>query len=474
MLPQFLTCIPKNRSKFVQADIIKNHEFIMQDRAFSLGPAIFSRLLDVYEVHGSVIQTHVFSPKSTAYLASLFLTNNLVINFIAFGAGVRVHEYQNFMKQLGVTNVEIRSENFRDISMNSSILDRVVGVFATPPNSYSGVSDPIDLICSRGGDLTMLEVLTESEISDDARKRVKTVLEEQRETLRLAMSRPQVQYILYETHSVVDSENEKMVARSVEDVNNAAREKHLVALRERIRLEAIALAAQEALPSIMQLDPSTPVSSSRKRGREEVGKKHKGDDDSSDSENEDGDEIKKTTEEDFEVPLTDLFEISELPDICLNQDKCLNPRQEGVFFALLKRKEVTRLDAKYMIKIAETRGVFGNTNLKLKSKVKITNKKPEKKIEIEEKSNRRFKRKKSDVEILIKRLSQPTHSFITRTNPQRRSSAEHKMLVLDPNRCPCMRHSRHEEFSELVLFFLFICMFVTRQLHVNVTNCNTN
>lgn len=453
MLPQFLTCIPKNRSKFVQADIIKNHEFIMQDRAFSLGPAIFSRLLDVYEVHGSVIQTHVFSPKSTAYLASLFLTNNLVINFIAFGAGVRVHEYQHFMKQLGVTNVEIRSENFRDISMNSSILDRVVGVFATPPNSYSGVSDPIDLICSRGGDLTMLEVLTESEISDDARKRVKTVLEEQRETLRLAMSRPQVQYILYETHSVVDSENEKMVARSVEDVNNAAREKHLVALRERIRLEAIALAAQEALPSIMQLDPSTPVSSSRKRGREEVGKKHKGDDDSSDSENEDGDEIKKTTEEDFEVPLTDLFEISELPDICLNQDKCLNPRQEGVFFAVLKRKEVTRLDAKYMIKIAETRGVFGNTNLKLKSKVKITNKKPEKKIEIEEKSNRRFKRKKSDVEILIKRLSQPTHSFITRTNPQRRSSAEHKMLVLDPNRCPCMRHSRHEEFSELVLFF---------------------
>lgn len=445
MLPQFLTCIPKNRSKFVQADMIKNHEFIMQDRAFSLGPAIFSRLLDFYEVHGSVIQTHVFSPKSTAYLASLFLTNNLVINFIAFGAGIRVHEYQNFMKQLGVTNVEIRSENFREISMNSSILDRVVGVFATPPNSYSGVSDPIDLICSRGGDLTMLEVLTESEISDDARKRVKTVLEEQRETLRLAMSRPQVQYILYETHSIVDSENEKMVTRSVEDVNNAAREKHLVALRERIRLEAIALAAQEALPSIMQLDPSTPVSSSRKRGREEVGKKHKGDDESSDSENEDGIEFKKTTEEDFEVPLTDLFEISELPDICLNQDKCLNPRQEGVFFSLLKRKEVTRLDAKYMIKIAETRGVFGNTNLKLKSKVKITNKKPEKKIEIEEKSNRRFKRKKSDVEILIKRLSQPTHSFITRTNPQRRSSAEYKMLVLDPNRCPCMRHSRHAD-----------------------------
>lgn len=39
-------------------------------------------------------------------------------------------------------------------------LDGVVAVLATPPNSYTAVTDPIDLVCGRGGDLAMLEVHT--------------------------------------------------------------------------------------------------------------------------------------------------------------------------------------------------------------------------------------------------------------------------------------------------------------------------
>lgn len=89
MCPQFLTCIPLNRALFAQTDVIKNNEFIMQNRTFALGPGVFSRLLDYYELDGNVIQTHVSSPKSIAYLASLFLSNNRVGNFIVFGAGSR-------------------------------------------------------------------------------------------------------------------------------------------------------------------------------------------------------------------------------------------------------------------------------------------------------------------------------------------------------------------------------------------------
>ncbi|KAK9717539.1 hypothetical protein QE152_g23688 [Popillia japonica] len=44
--------------------------------------------------------------------------------------------------------------------------------FATPPNSYTAVTDPIDLVCGRGGDLSMLEILTESEESKETRQRV--------------------------------------------------------------------------------------------------------------------------------------------------------------------------------------------------------------------------------------------------------------------------------------------------------------
>lgn len=87
LCPQFLTCLPSDRTSFAQCDLIKCNDFIMQDRTFSLGPAIFARLLDYFELEGNVVQTHVASPKSTAYLASLFLCNNRVEKFIAFGAG---------------------------------------------------------------------------------------------------------------------------------------------------------------------------------------------------------------------------------------------------------------------------------------------------------------------------------------------------------------------------------------------------
>lgn len=144
------------------------------------------------------------------------------------------------MKKLGINNIRIYSEQFCRISIESQVLAKVVGIFVTPPNSFSAVSDPIDLICSRGGDLSMLEVLTESEMSDSGKQRVAEILEEQRETLRLAMSRPQVQFILYETHSMVESENEVMVNIAVDSINQAAHARHVKIYKEKKRLEALA------------------------------------------------------------------------------------------------------------------------------------------------------------------------------------------------------------------------------------------
>lgn len=89
-----------------------------------------------------------------------------------------------------MTNVDVRAEKFVDVSAGSALLQNVVAVLATPNNTYSGVTDPVDLACGRGGDLAMLEVLTDTE--DGTLVRVTAVLEEQRQTLRLSMSRPQV------------------------------------------------------------------------------------------------------------------------------------------------------------------------------------------------------------------------------------------------------------------------------------------
>lgn len=180
------------------------------------------------------------SPRSIAYLAALFECNYRVNDIIIYGAGSRHREYTEYMSKLGINNIRIRAEKFCQVSVQSPALEKVVGIFATPPNSYSAVADPIDLICSRGGDLSMLEVLTESEMSDSGKERVAKILEEQRESLRLSMARPQVQFILYETHSMVDAENATMVELAIESNNRSAHAKHVKIYKEQKRLEALA------------------------------------------------------------------------------------------------------------------------------------------------------------------------------------------------------------------------------------------
>ena len=197
------------------------------------------------------------------------------------------------MTRLGIENIRILAEHFCQISFESSLLEKVVGVFVTPPNSYSAVSDPIDLICSRGGDLTMLEVLTESEMSDDGRKRVAQILQEQRESLRLAMSRPQVQFVLYETHSMVASENEAMVDHAIQSINRAAHARHVKIHKEKKRLEALAEADGA---NAEQLEKLQGISPNKKRQKQEEAKRTLEDDSSSDDNSESETEMMDVTD----------------------------------------------------------------------------------------------------------------------------------------------------------------------------------
>lgn len=86
----------------------------------------------------------------------------------------------------------------------------------------------------------MLEVLTESEMSDSGKERVAKILQEQRESLRLAMSRPQVQFILYGTNSMIEAENNVMVKLAIETINRGAYARHVKLFKEKKRLEALA------------------------------------------------------------------------------------------------------------------------------------------------------------------------------------------------------------------------------------------
>lgn len=147
----FFLWYPKDKSEFSQDSLVKNDEVVLQNKAFSVGPAIFAKLLNYYEIAGDILQTHILSPYSTAYLASLLIRNRFVGKIRVFGAGKKHKEYQAYFDKLGVNNVKLYEEGFRGFQRH--ILEKTVAIYCTPPSSFSSISDPIELICSRGGDL---------------------------------------------------------------------------------------------------------------------------------------------------------------------------------------------------------------------------------------------------------------------------------------------------------------------------------
>ncbi|XP_055532411.1 uncharacterized protein LOC129722740 [Wyeomyia smithii] len=438
LCPQVLSIYPDRRTEFIRSEIFQRHEMVIQDRSFLIGPSILANLLEFYELNGDVVLTHISSPRSTAYLASLLANSRRVRNFVAFGCGNKLNDYKQYMAALGVNNVDLHAESFIDIPHNAGVVEKVVCIFANPPSSYSAVSDPIDLICSRGGDLSMLEILSESEMTDESKQRVASLLREQRETLKHCMSRPQVQIVLYQTHSVVETENGIMVDKVIDYINQKVYEKHLQATKER-ELVALAEAAGNQLVN-------------RLLGRQDTNKTSKGDD-TIDDESETESEFQKASEEVIEVPLNDQFETTELPDFCSNQDGCLSFEEDGVFLSLIKRKEVIRLDSKYLIKIAELRGIFGgnSSSSEPRTNVKVFERQEKKSDEREaaelENRKRRLKRRGSNMDSLISRLNAPTQASIKRGHHHRVSSMEHKFMFFDLNQewCPKFAavHSEH-------------------------------
>ncbi|EDW68587.1 uncharacterized protein Dvir_GJ12618 [Drosophila virilis] len=356
--PLVISIIPKDRSEFTKSRLMTKHYFIMQDKNFSYGPAIMSKLMDYFELYGDILQTHVDSPRSTAYLAALFYSVNRVNNFYVYGAGANLKEYRRYMETIGVSNIRLFGDAFTSFPMESNRFRSVVGVFATPPNSFSAISDPIDLICSRGGDLSMLEVLTESEVSDEGKQRVGCILEEQLLTLTMSMSRPQIQFVLYQTHSIVGTENEDMVQHVLGVINRLALEKHRQAYREVKRLEAIAEAEAANIPAAAMSKESP-----RKKDKLAAEDKRKSQPELNAKPGEPPTpavQLPRVDSIDLIVtPDIDEFVQDTVPDICINQDNCIQQLATGSYLALVRRKALTQLNEKYLIRMAERRGLFG-------------------------------------------------------------------------------------------------------------------
>lgn len=97
---------------------------------------------------------------------------------------------------------------------------------ATPPCSYTGVRDVVDLAVARGGDTNLLESLT-SDTAGAGIKRPRALLAEQFSTLKYALTRPNIQFLIYEVHTILPSETTEMIRQVVEYANQLATEKYI-------------------------------------------------------------------------------------------------------------------------------------------------------------------------------------------------------------------------------------------------------
>ncbi|XP_063380080.1 uncharacterized protein LOC134666746 isoform X2 [Cydia fagiglandana] len=415
--PRFITLRPPADKTIGQLELVKDGIIVLQEREFCEGASTLCRALRANSLRGVVAQTHASSPRSSAYLAAQLRELGAVLKasapaapatpqlgkLVVFGAGDKVSSYVGALRELGIEASEapqsgapvcvISEEVYCDTPVVTSALDGVVAVLATPPNSYSAVTDPIDLVCGRGGDLAMLEILTESEIDAKGRERVQFILEEQKKTLKTLLSKPQIQLILYETHSALEAENQAQVTRAVAEANRLARERHVL-LKKKHKDHHVSIPKKDitevaSTTSFSSLDnavvttdrdysaasksrPASACTDSSRPATASVLKKQtdRSEPDTRPSTTSKGRPVPETPvanaprdpdddNPDVYVPNCDLFEIQTLPNLGNGLDINYILDRDGCYLGLIQRKEITRLDAKYMIQVAEERGLFG-------------------------------------------------------------------------------------------------------------------
>lgn len=311
----------------------------------------------------------------------------------------------------------------------------------------------------------MLQFLSESEMNDDGQLRAAKILEEQRVALKAAMSKPQVQFILYETHSIVEAENEDMVRNAMEYVNRKANDKHVIkAKKEQERLEQIEK-EKENMPGIpsahrepRKKGKAEPAAASVKVNINKLRAAVTTPEDAEDvDEVEDEDQSKPIVVE-VRVPPTDIFEVSPIPDFCLNKDNCIENRSEGCFLSLIRRKEIVRMDSKYLIQIAELRGIFGDKDRPKKTKSKAQMRAEKKQEAAMQKAREALERQKidkfnpSNIDKVVERLLKPTQATIIRLTRDEIWRRRYHIMTLRYNQLFPPRCARCDYYSQNYYF----------------------
>lgn len=145
---------------------------------------------------------------------------------LAFGAGSNYIEHEAYLGKLGIGKKICRvfAENYAH-APSFAEMERATVVLAAPPCSYTGLKDIVDLVVARGGDMKLLESFTN--IDDLAQlEGPRDLLAEQMSSLKYALTRPNVQLLVYEAHSILPSETIQMLDQLVHYANKMAIDKY--------------------------------------------------------------------------------------------------------------------------------------------------------------------------------------------------------------------------------------------------------
>ncbi|XP_043586458.1 uncharacterized protein LOC122569453 isoform X3 [Bombus pyrosoma] len=239
--------IRENQEHTLTLTMVRSNE---QERSLCIGAAALVQAIRVGRVYGPVILTHSLAPRHTGYLAGLLADIEHAGKLLAFGAGDRRCEYETYLKNLGITLQRCRvfSEKYAS-HLTTSESERATVVLAVPSCTYTGVRDIVDLAVARGGDVGLLESLTDgytNSLHDDIddnyerqdnncedeknyndHEQWRTFLTDQMSTLKYTLTRPNVQFVVYEVHTILPSETTEMVRQVVDCVNRMAMEKYI-------------------------------------------------------------------------------------------------------------------------------------------------------------------------------------------------------------------------------------------------------
>lgn len=158
------------------------------------------------------------------------------------------------------------------------------------------------------------------------------------------------------------------------------------------------------------------------------------------------------------VPQTDVFEMSAIPDFCLNKDNCVMQRLEGCFLSLIRRREIVRMDSKYLIQIAELRGIFGDKDRPKKSKSKAQMRAEKKQEQAMKKAREAIEMQKfekfnpNNIDKVVERLLKPTQATIVRINRDEIWRRKYHIMTLRYNQLFPPRCARCDFYSQNYYF----------------------